>query len=288
MPVFNCERTIKSSLYSLLSQTYSNWELLIVDDCSSDNTYEIVSCLSENSRVKLYKNNKNKGLAWCLNFLIDISQGEYIARMDGDDIAAPNRIEKQIQYLQSNPQCDLVGSRALIFETNSLVGLYPFRESHKALCDHPLKHFLLPHPTWVARKRWLSFFRYDPVFLKAEDYDLLLRSHQTSHFHCLPDILLAYRQGEFKYSKYLQGKIFFFKAISNEILRSRFPPPKIIIWFSELLKLIISPIIAVLYKMKVKKLVPIENQKVEVHDLWLHVFLPLLDDEKVDEIFLNI
>jgi glycosyltransferase involved in cell wall biosynthesis len=285
MPIFNCESTIESSVYSLLSQTYVSWELLMIDDCSTDNTFSIVSSL-QSERVKVYKNTGNKGLAWCLNFLVDLSQGKYIARMDGDDIAAPQRLEKQVEYLEKNLDCSLVGSRALVFKDNTPIGFYPFRESHECICEKPFKYFFLPHSTWMGRRKWFSDFRYDPNFLKAEDYDILLRSYQSSRFYCLNDVLLAYRQGRFKTLKYLQGKLFFFKALSKEVLRSRLSFPRLVAWFTELLKLIFSPLATCFYLTKLKKVVPIESciersstsSQQEVNNIWLHVFLPVLTD----------
>src|SRR5690625_1613346 len=111
MGVYNSEKTIERCINSILEQSYKKWELIICDDGSSDSTYEIVKSFTDRfSNIVLIKNNTNKGLAYSLNRCLDVARGEYIARMDADDIAISNRFQKQVDFLNANPEYDVVGS----------------------------------------------------------------------------------------------------------------------------------------------------------------------------------
>ena len=101
MPAFNPQRYIRAAIRSVLSQTYVNFELIIVDDFSQDNTKEIVRSFSD-LRIKLIENTKNLGISKSLNKAIKLLKGDYIARMDADDICFPKRLEKQVSYLEKH------------------------------------------------------------------------------------------------------------------------------------------------------------------------------------------
>ena len=99
MSVYNEERYIQESLDSVLSQTLDNFELIIIDDCSTDKTAEMIEGYHD-SRIRLYRNKENQGLTKNLNNALRYCRGDYIARMDGDDICLPQRLEKQVQYME--------------------------------------------------------------------------------------------------------------------------------------------------------------------------------------------
>ncbi|EAJ7443814.1 glycosyltransferase family 2 protein, partial [Campylobacter jejuni] len=100
MPCYNRQEYIVDAIESILNQTYSNFEFIIIDDCSTDNTYEIVKKYAENDkRIIVLKNEKNQGIVYALNRGFSIAKGKYIARMDDDDISLPNRLEKQVEYM---------------------------------------------------------------------------------------------------------------------------------------------------------------------------------------------
>ena len=101
MPTYNCSRFIAESIRSVLSQTYTNWELLIVDDCSTDNTAEIVNAFTD-SRIRYMQNEKNEGAALTRNKALRAAKGRYIAFLDADDLWAPEKLEKQIAFMQQN------------------------------------------------------------------------------------------------------------------------------------------------------------------------------------------
>ena len=102
-------RYLKESIDSILEQTYSDFELIIVDDCSTDNSLEVIRSYTD-PRIKVLCNEKNLGLAASLNKALDICRGEFVARMDTDDTCFPQRFEKQIAYMQENPDVILCGT----------------------------------------------------------------------------------------------------------------------------------------------------------------------------------
>jgi glycosyltransferase involved in cell wall biosynthesis len=150
----------------------------------------------------------NRGLAARLNQGIDLARGNYLARMDQDDIAYPERLEAQLQFLKKHPDIDLVATRALLFRNDgSVIGLSPFRRTHDEICATPWRGFFLPHPTWMGKTEWFRRHRYRiPEVVRAEDQDLLLRSYRFSRFACLPQVLLGYRQTVLPLKKVLTAR----------------------------------------------------------------------------------
>lgn len=112
MGIYNCADTLPQAIDSILSQTYSDWELILCDDCSTDQTYNVAQEYQKKypEKIKLIKNEKNSYLAFSLNHCLQYAAGVYIARMDGDDISAPDRFEKQVHYLETHPEVQLVGT----------------------------------------------------------------------------------------------------------------------------------------------------------------------------------
>ena len=115
LPVYNAEKTLGRAIKSILNQTYSNWELILIDDGSSDASSNIIKKLKD-SRIKKIFFKTNKGLVKSLNVGIKVSKGKFIARMDADDISLPERLFHQLQFLKKNPLFDLVGSQQIIFD----------------------------------------------------------------------------------------------------------------------------------------------------------------------------
>lgn len=194
MPVYNPGPYFRLAVLSILQQTYQRWELLIVDDGTTDGAFETIADVKD-ARVRILRDGKNFGLARRLNQLIEIAEGDFIARMDADDVAYRHRLAKQVEYLLQNPATDLVATRAITIDSsNHFLGTYPFRETHQEICSHPWLGFYLPHPTWMARAGWFKRYQYAvPAPYLCEDQELLLRSYRNSHFAVLPEVLFAYR-----------------------------------------------------------------------------------------------
>ena len=105
IPCYNAEKYVEEAVRSIMTQTYKNIEILVTEDCSTDNTLKILKNLEkEDSRIKVIQNKKNLKIVKSLNNMINIAQGKYIARMDADDISLPERIEKQVRFMEENPE----------------------------------------------------------------------------------------------------------------------------------------------------------------------------------------
>lgn len=194
MPVYNAGRYLRPAVLSILQQTFPDWELIIIDDGSSDGAVEGISDLHD-ARIKVLRDGMNKGLAARLNAAINLARGKYFARMDGDDISYPDRLAKQLTLLEQNPDIDLCAVRCVAINSeDALVGILPYALTHEALCARPWLGFYLPHPTWLGRIAWFRRHRYaSPAPYFCEDQELLLRSYSASRFACTPEVLLAYR-----------------------------------------------------------------------------------------------
>jgi glycosyltransferase involved in cell wall biosynthesis len=194
LPVYNGGAALRMAVTSICLQTLREWELLILDDGSTDDC--VAGLNLPDGRIRVIRDGKNLGLAARLNQGIDLAKGKYFARMDQDDVAYPARLERQVEFLERNPDIDLVGTKAIAFRSEGIpVGLLPFRATHSEICAHPWNGFYLPHPTWMGRIEWFRHHRYAmPELVRAEDQDLLLRTYDCSRFACIDEVLLGYKK----------------------------------------------------------------------------------------------
>lgn len=221
LPVLNGERTLANAIMSVLSQVYVNWELIIIDDGSEDDTLTVVKKFND-ARIKLISDGENKGIAARLNQAMEVCQGKYFARMDADDISFPTRIEAQVRYMGNKPDVDLLGTGVLIFHGNGIPkGILPVRQSHAEICQSPWKGFYLSHPTWLGKTEWFLKHRYRSPADKAEDQDLLFRTYKFSHFACLPEVHLGYREEERSLAKMFTARYTLLKSFSREAMLRR-------------------------------------------------------------------
>jgi glycosyltransferase involved in cell wall biosynthesis len=194
MPIYNAGEYLHAAVKSIIMQTYTNWELLIIDDGSTDNAIDSIKLIKD-ERIKILKDGLNKGLAARLNQAIDLAKGQYFARMDQDDISMPERFKLQIEALKSDLELDLVAGRVLTINgKNQIVGQLPFAHNYEQICAKPWMGFYMPHPAWFGRIEWFRKHRYAlPAPYLCEDQELLLRTYKVSKFKCLDQILLHYR-----------------------------------------------------------------------------------------------
>lgn len=197
LPVYNGEKYLDEAIKSILSQSYKRFELIIIDDGSKDKSLSIIKRFKD-SRIKVYSQT-NKGLAKTLNRGISLSKGTYIARQDQDDFSYPNRLEKQVNYLNINPRCGLVGTWAEIWEGNNK----KTRRSHKHPSINKLLQFFLlfnnpfVHSSVMIRKTALKevgLYSTDKSRQPPEDYELWSRIAQKYELANIPEILHAYRE----------------------------------------------------------------------------------------------
>ena len=191
LPTYNCELYVKDAVQSILKQTYSNFECIIIDDCSTDKTVEILKSFSDR-RIKLIEKPKNSGYTNSLNYGLTIAQGKYIARMDGDDISLPTRFEKQVALFEANPKLVVCGSVFQIIDSDQVI----FKpETHEDIKLELLKDSAIGHPTAMLRASVLKAHNisYDTSKEPAEDYDLWVRLLKYGVFYNIQEILFLYR-----------------------------------------------------------------------------------------------
>lgn len=175
MPVYNAGEFLVEAIESILAQTYENWELLAVDGGSKDNSLEILKKYTrKDSRIKIIQNGNHQGIGHSLNLAIPQTKGDYIARMDADDISLPNRFEEQIKLLEKNPHLVACGGQAeMIDEKSQVFAEKRFPTDPKVLRQMIMKMIPLQHPILMARAKVLKKYRYLENLPTAEDVDML-------------------------------------------------------------------------------------------------------------------
>jgi len=194
MPVYNAGKYLRLAVLSIIKQTFTDWEMLIIDDGSTDNAFDSISDIND-ERIHILRDGSNKGLAARLNEVIDLARGQYFARMDQDDVSYPERFERQVEALLNDLTVDLVGIRAVtIGDDNELTGVLACADSSEKICSKPWRGIGLPHPTWMGKIMWFRKNRYaEPAPYFCEDQELLLRTYENSRFLIINEQLFAYR-----------------------------------------------------------------------------------------------
>ncbi len=196
IPVHNGEKYIRESLDSCLGQTYEDIEVIVVDDKSEDKTLSILQEYQQkDQRVKVIPVEKQNGLGNVINIGIKQSKGKYIARMDADDIMYRDRIDKQLQYLESNPNCVAVGGQIDIIDSNSdNIGHREYSQNNQDIKNNRFLFQPFAHPAVMLRKSTLEEVGLYPENLwKIEDVKLFLILSTKGEFANLPDTVLKYR-----------------------------------------------------------------------------------------------
>ena len=171
MSVHNNEATVNTAIESILGQSYKNIELIVTDDCSSDNSLSIIKKYIDKKNVKLIENSENKGLTKSLNSMIKVAQGKFIARQDADDISLYNRIQVQIDLINKF-NLDFVSSRAISLQTKKYMPNISFNLPYKFLIRYK-NPFI--HGTLIIKKNvLLELGNYDERFKYAQDYKLMI------------------------------------------------------------------------------------------------------------------
>lgn len=225
MSFHNSRRTLAAAIRSILLQTHVNWELILLDDGSSDGSREIAKGFND-ARIRLFGEPRCKGLASRLNEGVRMARGEYIARMDADDVAFPARLQRQLAYLEAHPEVDLLSTDTLMVnEQSEPIGILAAGKVHADICARPWAGFPMPHPTWMGRTPWFCNNPYDENALKAQDQILLLNTYTKSCFAGLSEPLLAYRYDVISWRKSLVGRRNYLRACLSDshFMASPFP-----------------------------------------------------------------
>lgn len=193
MPVYNGEKFLKEAIDSILNQTFKDFEFIIINDGSTDNSKSIISGFDD-QRIKYYENESNLGIVETLNKAVELSNGIYIARQDQDDVSIPYRFEKQFEFMENNPEIAVSGSYISMFGSSQNV-IWNYPVLHEDILCNLLFSVVINHPTVMMRRSVIleNDFRYAPLFNGAEDYDLWVRIAKRHKIANIPEVLLFYR-----------------------------------------------------------------------------------------------
>lgn len=210
MGIYNCEKTLKEAVDCLLKQTYSDWELIMCDDGSTDETFRIAQELQSTypAKIRLLKNDKNRGLNYTLNHCLSVADGEFIARMDGDDLCSPDRFEIEMNVMNSEPDISIVSCAIEHFDESGIWGYvthpeYPTNKDF--LYGTPFCHA----PCLVRREAYVAVGGYteNEKILRVEDYHLWIKMYKAGFkgknidlpLYQMRDDRNAYGRRKFKY-----------------------------------------------------------------------------------------
>lgn len=193
MPAYNGEKYIEKAINSIMRQTYSNWELIIIEDGSSDNTLEIARRY-QNEKIKVYVNEKNKGIAFSTNYGITHSEGKYIALLDDDDIATPKRLALQVDFLEQNTDIDILGGRSIYIDsTGKFLGI----DAEPLHNPNLIKAYLLfynekfSNCTAMIRREFIekNMLYYEEGCLGMQDFKFYIESSKLGKMTAIKEVL---------------------------------------------------------------------------------------------------
>lgn len=197
IPFYNAQQYLNYAIESVLSQTHESWELILVNDGSSDSSLDIANeYAKKDSRVRVVSDGMNKKLPYRLNQLIEESTGDFIARMDADDIMHPERLKKQLSFLETNKSYDLVSTGLISINKDNIVKGYRKVESLYDDFSSIKTSYPIVHPSVMARRDWFERNKYSEKYPRAEDFELWTKAISNNDFKMavLPDLLLYYRE----------------------------------------------------------------------------------------------
>jgi len=202
IPFYNAERFLASAIQSIINQTYLMWDLILLDDGSTDSSLKIANSYAESDkRIRVISDGRNMNLSYRLNQIPTLVKTKYLCRMDADDIMHPQKIEKQIEFLKNNTDVDLLGTNAYSIDENDLVQGIRLNTNN---VSKEVKEFI--HPTILGKTEWFLKNPYDAMAMRIEDAELWMRTFKTSNFRLLNEPLFFYREfGSNYYKKYIKG-----------------------------------------------------------------------------------
>lgn len=179
MGIYNCEATLSEAIESILAQTFKSWELIMCDDGSTDSTFEVASKYAkEYANIKIYKNSKNMGLNYTLNCCLRHTHGLYIARMDGDDISHPDRLKKEVEFLENHPTYAIVSTQMIYFDDKGIFGIG--KQSGEPSINIFSIRTPFAHATAMVRREAyeaVNGYTVAPKYLRVEDWHLWIKMY---------------------------------------------------------------------------------------------------------------
>lgn len=207
--------TIDLAIRSILAQSFTDWELLLWDDGSSDCSLSIARGFTD-PRIHVFSDGVKRALSTRMNACVAAARGCYFARMDADDISYPDRLLTEVKFMDEHTKVDLVSTHvAIIDENGELLGKMGGPTVHSEIVKRALLGFRMSHPAWLGRASWFRANPYRPDAIYAQDQDLLYRAHKTSQYAVIPEMLLAWRQDPLRMSKLIRARTVWFKHVSR-------------------------------------------------------------------------
>lgn len=196
MPVYNCREFVALAIDSIRSQTLKNWEFLIIDDHSTDDSWEIIQEYTKrDKRIRAWRNRKNIGIVKSLNFLIPKTKGEFVARMDADDVSLPKRLRKQVLLLRKHPELVACGGQEYIIDESGISIAekhFPTQPEH---CHALIANIMvIQPPVLMARGKVFRTLRYDNHTFRNDDISMHFKLLQHGSFSNVRDIIFKYRK----------------------------------------------------------------------------------------------
>ncbi|MBN1765533.1 MAG: glycosyltransferase family 2 protein [Sedimentisphaerales bacterium] len=190
---YNEEHYLLDMVKSVFAQTFTDWELILLDDGSTDRSLELAKSIND-PRVRVYTNGTNIGRSKSLNKITTLARGKYIARFDADDMCGTTRIQREVDFLESHPEVDVVSCGAILLDSDdNPMGHRYAAPTHEEICRNPSRYIRMNHPGVLARKTWFENNPYDESISISVDANLWFRTYQHSTFANIPDTLFYYR-----------------------------------------------------------------------------------------------
>ncbi|WP_266363312.1 glycosyltransferase [Tellurirhabdus rosea] len=200
LPFYNAAAYLDNAIQSVVNQTFSDWEMILLDDGSTDGSAAVARRWASDPRIRLILDGQNEGLPARLNQIARLARGRYLARMDADDVMAPHRLATQVDFLESSPETHLVASFAYVIDTRNRVYGFRGRVKLPETLREAIRATAIIHPTVMARREWFLQHPYDPAWRRSQDQELWLRTLFTSQFAVIPQPLLFYRERGLPYA----------------------------------------------------------------------------------------
>lgn len=215
IPFYNAEKYLQDAILSVVNQTYKNWNLILLDDGSTDRSLEIAKTFA-NHKISIVSDGENRGLVYRLNQLTELADGAFYSRMDADDIMHFKRIEKQVDFLQRDSTLDVVGSSYYAIDGNNhIVGSWEAKSQPENAVEI-LRNGCFAHPSVTGRLEWFKNNKYDRNWERMEDLELWLRTFSNSKFRNIDEPLLFYRVfGMPVISKYVKSNFGIIKLLQK-------------------------------------------------------------------------
>lgn len=194
-PVYNCEDYISETIQSILNQTYEDFEYLLIDDCSTDRSVDIIESFSD-PRIRLIKNEINQGISYNRNLAIDESNGDYLAMIDGDDIALSQRLEKQIEFLEKHPEYGIIGTEIIHIDAQgkemnqSITFPIPDEQIPSRML---FNNYIYTSSATIRKSVFEEGIRFKKSFIVAEDYEVWIQLIRKSKIGHIREPLTKYR-----------------------------------------------------------------------------------------------